>query len=193
MGTKLIVVNHLPFHKYIPVLGNFAGFTYIFNKGAAFGLFHSLNPLIKNIFFTTVTIGAIVFIFYLMLKTYKGQKLHMHACALILGGAFGNVADRIFGFMIYGAINDAGFNAGRKVKLFFGKVVDFINIGFGSPRGKWRWPYFNVADACITIGLVILISLIVFTKDENANNNYKNKKSSDNLDNDETIKTDMIN
>ncbi len=186
--TKLLVVSYLPFHKYVPIFGKYVGFTYIFNKGAAFGLFHSVNPLIKNILFTIVTLGAIVFIFYLLLKTYKGQKIHMHACALILGGAFGNVSDRILGYMIYGAINDAGFNAGRKFKLFFGKVVDFVNIGVGRPHGKYRWPYFNFADACITIGLVILIVLILFTKEENANNTNKTENDTDNKD-DETIKT----
>jgi signal peptidase II len=69
--------------------------------------------------------------------------------------------------MIYGDINIiTGANAGRKFEFFFSRVVDFINIGFGKPTGKWRWPYFNVADSCITIGLVILVFLILFNKDK---------------------------
>jgi signal peptidase II len=169
--TKLLVVNYLPYQKYVPVWGRFLGFTYIFNPGAAFGIFGGLNPLIKNIAFTLITVIAIIFVFHLMLKTYKGKKIYQYACALILGGAFGNVSDRIFGYMLYGKISSAtGFNSGRAFKLYFGKVVDFVNIGFGNPYGKWRWAYFNIADACISIGLVILIILILFSKDKSSEN-----------------------
>jgi len=182
--TKMIVVKHLPYQKYVPVLGNFAGFTYIFNTGAAFGLFSNLNPLLKNILFTLVTLSAIAFIAYLMFKTYKDKKIYRHSCALILAGAFGNLSDRIFGYFLYGDINIiTGENLGRKFQFFFAKVVDFINIGYGNPygySGGWRWPYFNAADSFITIGLTILIITVLFSKEKKKNDVQEIKIVSDN-------------
>jgi len=168
--TKLLVVNNLPYQKYVPVLGNFAGFTYVFNSGAIFGLFSNLTPVLKNVIFTFVAVCEIVFIVYLMFKVYKDRLLYRHSFALILAGAFGNLCDRIFGYFIYGDINIlTGENLGRKFQFFFAKVVDFINIGYGNPYGYgegWRIPYFNAADSCITIGLTILIITILFSKEK---------------------------
>ena len=99
------------------------------NTGAAFSFLAGASGW-QRWFFTAVGIAAAVFIVW-MLRSHAGQKLFSFALASILGGAIGNVVDR----------------------LLHGYVVDFIQVHW---RG-WYFPAFNVADSAITVGAACLI------------------------------------
>ena len=99
------------------------------NTGAAFSFLASASGW-QRWFFTGIGIAATLFILW-MLKSHAGQKLFSFALACILGGALGNVIDR----------------------LLHGYVVDFLDFHYGG----WHFPAFNVADSAITVGAVCLI------------------------------------
>lgn len=131
----------------IPVLGDFFKITFIENPGMAFG-FHpgSDFKLWISLFSLIASIGLLL---YLYLARKKSFSLRI-AIALILGGAIGNLIDRMF----YGIIYDYA-------PIFYGKVVDFFDFDFFNfsilGRSYDRWPIFNIADASVTIGVLILI------------------------------------
>ena len=102
---------------------------HVLNTGAAFSLLADAGGW-QRWFFTGIGVAAAVFIVW-MLKSHPGQKLFSFAMACILGGAIGNVVDR----------------------MMHGYVVDFLDFHI---RG-WHFPAFNIADAAITIGAVCLI------------------------------------
>ena len=131
----------------ISVIGNLFKITFIENPGMAFGF----NPgsefkLWISIFSLIASIGLLV---YLYRERNKSLSLRI-ALAMILGGAIGNLIDRTF----YGIIYDYA-------PLFYGKVVDFFDFDFFNftifGRNYDRWPIFNVADASVTIGVLILL------------------------------------
>ncbi|MGC1173896.1 signal peptidase II [Polaromonas sp.] len=99
------------------------------NTGAAFSFLASAAGW-QRWLFTAIGVAAALFILW-MLKSHAGQKLFSFALACILGGAVGNVIDR----------------------LLHGYVVDFLDFHYGG----WHFPAFNVADSAITIGAVCLI------------------------------------
>lgn len=159
--TKYLVKFNFKMGVSHNVLGNFFRLTYIENPGIAFGMFAGISheSLIKNLVFLVVTLIAVAFIIYLIKKSE--DKMVLTAYYFILGGALGNILERTFGHLIYFG----------KFKIFYGKVVDFVDIGFGSHR----WPFFNIADSFITIGVALLIIYVVFfeNKDKNKKENAK--------------------
>ncbi len=110
--------------------------TLVRNTGAAFGLFRD-----QTVIFILISVIAIISIGFYLIKKRKTKPLvlsenfFLTGLSLILGGAIGNLIDR----------------------LRFGYVVDFIDLRF--------WPVFNVADSCITIGAAILFFAIIRSKD----------------------------
>ncbi|HLG32251.1 MAG TPA: signal peptidase II [Ignavibacteriaceae bacterium] len=144
----------------INVIGEFFKITYIENPGMAFGF----NPgsdykLLISLFSLAASIGLIVYLFVVKKKTLSLRI----AIALILGGAVGNLVDRMF----YGVLFDYA-------PLFYGKVVDFFDFDFFNfsllGRSYDRWPIFNIADASVTIGVLILI---LFYKQHNSEDDNK--------------------
>ena len=140
-----IAVNGVPYGSSRPVIGDFLRLTYIENPGMAFGidvggkLFFSIFSLLASL--------AIVIYLYRARREPLGFRLSL---AMILGGAVGNLIDRLF----YGVIFGDG-------PLFYGRVVDFFDLDFFK-IDFWgyhlaRWPVFNVADACVTIGVIMLV------------------------------------
>ena len=103
----------------------------LFNPGAAFS-FLAQGTGWQRWFFTILGLSAAVYILYL-LKKLQGDRPLSWALSLILGGALGNVLDRIM----------------------YGAVVDFIDLHYGN----WHWPAFNIADSAISIGAVLIIWL----------------------------------
>ena len=101
----------------------------VHNEGAAFSFLAGASGW-QRWFFTAVGIGAALFIVW-MLRSHPGQRLFAFAMASILGGAIGNVIDR----------------------LVHGYVVDFLQFHYAS----WYFPSFNIADSAITIGAIALI------------------------------------
>jgi signal peptidase II len=131
----------------INVIGDFFKITFIENPGMAFGY----NPgsdfkLWISIFSLLASIGLLV---YLFLVRKKSLSLRI-ALALILGGAVGNLIDRMFYGIIY-----------KYAPVFYGRVVDFFDFDFFHftifGRNYERWPIFNIADAAVTAGVLILI------------------------------------
>jgi signal peptidase II len=131
----------------ISVIGEFFKITYIENPGMAFGFDPgSEYKLIISLFSLGASIGLLI---YLYIVREKILTLRV-AIALILGGAVGNLIDRMF----YGLWFDYA-------PLFYGKVVDFFDFDFFNfsllGRNYDRWPIFNIADASVTIGVLILL------------------------------------
>ena len=131
----------------ISVIGNFFKITFIENPGMAFGF----NPgsdfkLWISVFSLIASVGLIV---YLYVVRNKSLSLRI-ALAMILGGAVGNLIDRTFYGIIY-----------KYAPAFYGKVVDFFDFDFFNfaifGRSYDRWPIFNIADASVTIGVIILV------------------------------------
>lgn len=122
--TKKIILARVMLHESINVLPFFS-IVHVENKGAAFGSFTNLG----NNIFIIISIIAIIFILVYLSKVH--QKLEFVSLSLVLGGAIGNLLDRIQ----------------------FGKVIDFIDIFIG----KWHWPSFNVADSALTVGIILFL------------------------------------
>ena len=124
--SKQLVIKHLGWFDVQPLLPHF-NLVHMHNTGAAFSMLSSASP----VFFIALGVAVSVGILWWMRRNPRGQTLFALSLALILGGALGNVIDR----------------------LRFGHVVDFLDFhAFG-----WHWPAFNVADSAITLGAGLLI------------------------------------
>lgn len=127
------------------IIGDFFKFTYIENPGMAFGI-----ELGGKLFLSLFTIFATILIIYFIYKN-RNQSLYLRiSLAFILGGAVGNMIDRLFYGVIYG-----------EAPLFYGKVVDFFQINIPNFQifGKsfYTWPIFNFADIWVTIGFFLIL------------------------------------
>ncbi len=129
--VKLIVVQTVRLGASIDVVGSIVRLTHTSNTGAAFGLFRG-----GGAWFIWISAVASIAIIAFTREIAKMRFWERTAFGLVLGGAVGNLIDR--------------------VRL--GAVVDFLDIGFGAAR----WPAFNVADSAISVGVVILAIHIVF-------------------------------
>lgn len=135
----------MPYGASRQVFGDFFRLTYIENPGMAFGL-EPGGKLFFSLFSLVASIAIAAYLFHV-----RRERLGFRvALAMVLGGAVGNLIDRMFYGVIFG---DA--------PLFFGKVVDFldfdfINISIGNFH-MTRWAVFNAADACVTVGVVLLM------------------------------------
>jgi signal peptidase II len=122
--TKLLASTHLPYNEPRPVLGEFIRLTYTRNSGVAFGIGQGTGfP------YYLFSIAAAVAIVAMFLRRQVPSRPRQLALALILGGALGNLWDR----------------------LTAGEVVDFIEVG----THRWYWPVFNVADSAVSVGVLL--------------------------------------
>ncbi|HCA79765.1 MAG TPA: signal peptidase II [Bacteroidetes bacterium] len=128
-----------------PLLGDFLRLTFIENPGMAFGLDFG-GKLFLTIFSIFASIGIFVYLYRIRQEAFVVRL----ALALILGGAIGNLIDRVF----YGVIFGEG-------TLFYGKVVDFVDVDFFNLDflgiHATRFPVFNIADASVSCGVVLLL------------------------------------
>jgi signal peptidase II len=136
------------------VIGNFLRVTFVENPGIAFGIdFGTTSKLFLSLFSIAASVGIV----YYLYKVRHEKFIMRFALALILGGAVGNLIDRVFYGLFYGY-----------APLFFGKVVDFIDIDFFDVNFFGytydRWPIFNVADMAVSIGVILLIIFSFKTK-----------------------------
>jgi signal peptidase II len=125
--TKLIAEATLA-RRPLEVVGDYVVLRLVYNRGAAFGI--DLGDSSRWIFFG-LAIVALTVLGSMVRTTRAGDRLRLAALALVCGGAFGNLVDRI-----------------RSAQ----GVVDFIEVGVRS----YRWPTFNVADSAITVGAIAL-------------------------------------
>lgn len=126
--TKMLILGHYRLGDYTPI-SSFFNIVRAHNTGAAFSFLADAAGW-QRWFFTIVGIGASIFIVW-MLRSHPGQRLFAFALACILGGALGNVIDR----------------------LMHGYVVDFLDFHWNGSH----FPAFNVADSAITLGAICLI------------------------------------
>jgi len=140
-----IKVQGLQLGSSIPIIGDFLRLTYIENPGMAFGIDIG-GKLFFSIFSILASIGILIYLY----KARNENLAFRISLAMILGGAVGNLIDRVF----YGAL----FNEGP---LFYGKVVDFIDSDFFNidifGYHMNRWPIFNIADASVTCGVILML------------------------------------
>lgn len=125
IASKFWIINHFFLFESASLLPFFS-ITYVRNIGAAFSIFEGQRWMLAVV--AIVISGVIV---YLLYRNSRLKRLENFSLALILGGAVGNVFDRIY----------------------HGFVVDFLDVNFGD----WHYPTFNIADCAICIGIVLFI------------------------------------
>jgi len=130
--TKEWVTRTLSYSDRVTVFEGFFYLTHVRNPGAAFGMFASSPAVLRLTFFISVTLVAIGLVFSFYRKLAPGDRFAALSLGLILGGAVGNLLDRIR----------------------YGEVVDFLH--FILPGG-YIWPDFNVADSLIVVGVIFLV------------------------------------
>jgi len=128
--TKSMVQSRFSLNESISVIDDFFNITYVRNTGVAFGIFFSISSPSKAALLSAFTgIAAIAVIIYSYRSPPRDRLLQI-ALAFILGGALGNLYDRIS----------------------YGYVIDFLEFYFRS----YHWPSFNIADSAISTGVVLL-------------------------------------
>ncbi len=119
----------------VSVVDGFFNFRYVENCASAFGIMHRVPESVRFPFFLVVSLIALGFIPYLYVKTPPDQRLMLYALPFILGGAIGNLLDR----------------------LITRYVIDFIEWYITIGGQERHWPTFNIADAAIVIGIGLMI------------------------------------
>ena len=130
--TKWMVVKNMELGERIAIWDPWFGLLSHRNRGAAWGMLEGQMWL-----FTIVTIGVIIAIIYFYHTEAKGKPFFQVSLMLLLGGAIGNFIDR----------------------LFLGEVVDFVDVFI--PVIDYHFPIFNIADAALTIAVVMLLIAII--------------------------------
>lgn len=141
--TKALAVSYLrplftedhPSDRFVSVIDGFFRLKYAENAGAAWGLLRNASPTFRIPFFIIVSLLAIGLIVWFFRRIEPHKKLLPLAVSLVLGGALGNLVDRVR----------------------MGKVVDFVDWFITVGGEEKHWPTFNVADAAITVGVALLI------------------------------------
>ena len=127
-------------HHSIPIIDGLFNLTYVRNTGAAFGIFAGSREAFRLPFLIIVSALAIGFIFFMLKRLRDDATGLITALAMILGGAIGNLIDRIL----------------------YGEVIDFLDVYWSD----YHWPAFNIADSCITIGVLITLYVLIKAKGE---------------------------
>jgi signal peptidase II len=129
-ASKLFFLGYVPEFGRIPVIPGFFDWTLTYNEGVAFSMFGeggNLQRYVLSGFAVAVSIGFMVW----LTRLPRSDHWSALALALVIGGALGNVIDR----------------------LRLGHVVDFILVYYRD----WAWPAFNIADSCIVVGAIVLV------------------------------------
>lgn len=134
--TKWLAETKLSFHEPVTVIEPFLNWTLAYNYGAAFSLLADAGGWQKW-FFSGLAFVMSVFLIIYLLKVPRQAKLLSMGLALVLGGAIGNLIDR----------------------LLNGKVTDFIHVHYAD---VWHYPIFNIADIGICIGIALIVIDMLF-------------------------------
>ncbi len=126
------------FEKHVPeaVIPGFLDLTHVTNSGVAFGMFASDGNAAVTVLLTLLGLGAMTVVGYYFWRTPSTDRTLLTSLALILGGAVGNLIDRVLN----------------------GAVTDFIDVYFGT----YHWHTFNVADSAISVGIVLMVLDVFF-------------------------------
>jgi signal peptidase II len=129
--TKAIVRSQFELHDGVPVIPGFFNLTRVHNTGAAFGMLNGIDFPFKTAALSVVAAGALAGLAFFAASLPIGPRVSRHGIALVIGGAAGNLIDRIA----------------------FGYVTDFVDVYWQG----WHFWAFNVADAAITVGVALMI------------------------------------
>jgi signal peptidase II len=130
-ATKWWVARTLDLHEFRPIVEGFLSLSHVENRGAAFGILSDADLPHQSVLFSAISVLALLAIAAYAIRLPKDARLPRVALALVLGGAIGNLIDR--------------------VRL--GHVVDFVHAYWG----RHQWPDFNMADSAITVGVALLL------------------------------------
>jgi len=133
--SKWLVLQHFQLHDSLPVIAGLLNWTLAYNEGAAFSFLSDAGGW-QRWFFTALAVIVSAILVVWLSRTNRADWRTAMPLALIIGGAIGNVIDRIR----------------------LGHVVDFIDVHYGT----WSWPAFNIADSAISVGAVMLIAFGLF-------------------------------
>ena len=129
--TKYLIDSSMRLYQSEELISGVLALTYVRNTGAAFGLLAHAPAWFRQPFFYLTTGVAIVILGLFLRRLGKQERLARLSIVAILGGALGNLIDRIR----------------------FGYVIDFLDVSWQG----YHWPAFNVADSCITLGVLGLL------------------------------------
>jgi len=129
-GSKLAIAGSMKLYESIQIMPFFK-LTYVHNTGAAFSFLSEAGGW-QRWFFAGLALAISVVIAVWLTRLKKHETLLAVALALVLGGAVGNLIDR----------------------LAYGYVIDFLDVYYES----WHWPAFNIADSAITLGVVLMLA-----------------------------------
>jgi signal peptidase II len=138
--SKTIVSTSFNLYESRMVIPGFFNLTYIRNRGAIFGFFSTNQSFLIYALLTLASMAALGLVVYYFYKTSSSERFLKISLSLILAGALGNLTDR----------------------LFRGSVIDFLDFYVKD----WHWPFFNVADSCISVGAILLLYIFFFKKGE---------------------------
>lgn len=133
--SKLLIQATIPLGYSIPLIPDLFAIVHVMNPGAAFGLLAAQAEGVRNPFFIGISLLAIGFILYYRRHRHDDHPLASLGLSLILGGAVGNLLDR----------------------LRIGMVVDFIDVHYH----QYHWPAFNIADSGITVGVSLMMLTLI--------------------------------
>ena len=138
--SKWAVVSRLRIHEGVPVITGFFDLVHVRNRGMAFGLMNRPGIDFTFYFLVAASLGAIVLLLLWFFKLKDGDSRLTVGLSLILGGAVGNLIDR----------------------LRFREVIDFLDFYLG----QYHWPVFNLADSAITVGTFLVALSLIFKRKE---------------------------
>ena len=145
--SKILILNSFASGEIREIIPGFFNLTLHFNPGVAFGMFANLDDGPRILVLTFTTVLALALVLYFLMTEYRFDKHGQFALALVMGGAVGNIIDRVR----------------------IGEVVDFLDFYLGSAH----WPAFNVADSAICVGVTILIFKSLFYPSANPGESLK--------------------
>ena len=141
--TKRIVEHKVPLNDgWIQVIPGFFQITHVQNRGAAFSIFSSGTSELRTVLLVVFSTVAAIAVAYFLLRLGRTFSVVSIALSLVLGGAVGNLWDRIV----------------------HGRVTDFLHFYVG----QYSWPDFNVADSAIVVGAILLMIEIIWPRKQNA-------------------------
>lgn len=142
--TKLMILKRFHWGESVTIIRHIFALTYVRNMGAAFGILHNAPAYFRDPFFILIPILALVIITAILAKLKDNQRLTGVSLCLVMGGAVGNLIDRVK----------------------YGYVVDFLDFHW---KEVYHWPAFNVADSAIVIGVAYLFIQSFFQENSPSN------------------------
>ena len=134
--SKYIVLRSIEIHESIPIISGFFSLVHTRNRGMAFGLLNRPGSDLSLYFLLAATFTAVVLLVFLFSKLKNQEGRLVFGLSLILGGAIGNLIDR----------------------LRLREVIDFLDFYLG----PYHWPAFNLADSAITVGTFWVVINLLF-------------------------------